>query len=77
MSFSEYEDCFVWICDKCALSAEFPATSFWNALGDLKGRGWRITREDEGWSHYCGRCAQAAREADKGLLDRPLRSVRR
>lgn len=77
MSFSEYEDCFVWTCDKCGLSAEFPATSFWTALGDLKGRGWRGWREDDGWSHYCGRCAQTQRERDKGLLDRPLRSVGR
>jgi hypothetical protein len=77
MSFSEYEDCFVWTCDKCALSAEFPATSFWAAHGELKARGWRFMREEEGaWSHYCGRCAQAQREADRGLLDRPLRSVR-
>jgi hypothetical protein len=74
MSFSEYEDCFVWCCDKCGLAAEFPATSFWSSLGELKGRGWRVTRQDEA---HCGRCAQAAREKDRGLLDRPLRSVGR
>jgi hypothetical protein len=76
MSFSEYEDCFAWECDKCSLSAEFSTTSFWNALGELKGRGWRIWREDEGWTHYCSRCAQAQREREKGLLDQPLRRVR-
>jgi hypothetical protein len=75
--FSEFEDCFVWTCDKCGFAAEFPATSFWGALGELKGRGWRVMRDDGGWTHHCQRCAQAARDADKGLLDRPLRSVGR
>jgi hypothetical protein len=72
MSFSEYEDCFVWTCDKCGLAAEFPATSFWNALGELKGRGWRIGRDDEGWTHHCGKCWKSA----KSLLDEPIKSGR-
>jgi hypothetical protein len=72
MSFSEYEDCFVWTCDKCALSAEFPATSSWSALAELKT--WRVWRDDESWSHYCGKCKQ---QADVGILDRKIRSVGR
>jgi hypothetical protein len=75
MSFSEFEDCFVWSCDKCGLAVEFPATSFWSAHGELKARGWRFIREYEGsWSHYCSKCKQ---QADAGILDRKIRSVGR
>ena len=69
MSFEEYEDSFVWKCDFCGRSAEFPPDDFWSALAELKSRGWRISREDDGWTHRCSRCRKSAAE----LLDMPLK----
>ena len=58
MAFSEWEDCFQWTCDGCSKSAEFPPGDFWQALAELKSRGWRIGRDNNGWSHHCQRCQQ-------------------
>jgi hypothetical protein len=62
MSFEEYEDCFVWQCDDCSLRAEFPPGDFWGALAELKARGWRIWREEDGWTHRCARCKKTGAE---------------
>jgi hypothetical protein len=56
MSFDEYDDSFVWKCDFCGRSAEFPPGDFWSALAELKSRGWLISREEDGWTHRCSRC---------------------
>jgi hypothetical protein len=74
MSFEEFEDAFIWSCDSCGLRAELPATSFWAAWGDLKGRGWRATRLDDGWTHACGKCS---RKSSASILDMPARKVSR
>lgn len=75
MSFYEYPDAFIWECDTCHLQAQFPPTSFWHGHGELKARGWRFTRDEEGaWSHACGKCKA---KADKGLLDRPSNKLSR
>lgn len=71
--FDEYPDVFVWRCDACGLSAEFPVGDFWSSLAELKARGWRITRDDNGWAHCCGKCK--AKSSGLGLLDRKLRRV--
>jgi hypothetical protein len=73
MSFYEYEDCFVWSCDRCGKSAEFPPNDFWSALAELKSRGWRVERGREGWAHTCPGCrkGEAAR-----LLDRVPKIVK-
>jgi hypothetical protein len=76
MSFDEFEDCFVWRCDGCGLTAEFtrgqPGT-FRAAVDELKARGWRISRDRHGeWNHRCAKCAKAV---DAGILDRTLRRV--
>jgi len=77
MSFSEYETAFIWECDRCRLTEEFPPGNFWGAWGELKARGWRAHRDSDGqevdWSHSCGKCA---REAVRGILDRPSNKLR-
>lgn len=85
MSMSEYEDCFVFQCNGCGLSAELarggPGT-FMAAVGEIKSRGWRIVREDGDYSHFCGNaeCRKAVAKKQSAiaaeLLDRPLRSVK-
>ena len=76
MSFEEFEDRFVWTCDSCGLSVEFPPGSFMTCWTELKARGWRATREQAGeevdWSHKCGRCA---RKAVAELMNRKPRAV--
>ena len=73
MSMSEYEDCFIWTCDGCGLQAEFERGgpgSFMACVGELKARGWRISRDQDGdWDHRCARC-KAKVAAD--LLNRPF-----
>jgi hypothetical protein len=69
MSFYEYDDCFVWRCDHCSRSAEFPPGNFWSCVAELKSRGWTFSRDDEGsWSHRCRNCQKSAAE----ILDMPL-----
>jgi hypothetical protein len=74
MSMAEYEDCFIFSCDGCGLTAEFQRGgpgSFMACVDEIKNRGWRISRDGDGdYSHRCGRCrkGEAAR-----LLDQPLR----
>ena len=72
MSFDEYDDSFVWRCDDCRLTVEFPTGDFYACLGELKARGWRMTRDDRDrvWSHKCGKCVRKA--AEVSILDRPL-----
>ena len=67
--FSEYEECFVWRCDGCGLTATCSPRSqgFWPCWDELKARGWRASRDGEGengsWSHSCGNCVKKARKA--------------
>lgn len=56
MAFDEYEDSFVWRCDRCGCSVQFPPNDFWGALAEIKSRGWEISRDEEGWGHVCRRC---------------------
>jgi hypothetical protein len=69
MSFDEFEDCFVWRCDRCGKSTQFPPDDFWGALRELKVRGWQFERDEEGWGHTCGNCA---RKFAREILDRPV-----
>jgi predicted RNA-binding Zn-ribbon protein involved in translation (DUF1610 family) len=62
MSFEEFDDAFVWRCDECKQSAIFPPGDFWRALAELKSRGWRIDRGQDGWGHYCPRCKKSGAE---------------
>jgi hypothetical protein len=73
MSFDEYDDCFVWRCDRCGHCAEFPPGDFWRALRELKSRGWLIERDDDGWSHTCKRCRKSSAE----LLSMPVKRTER
>jgi hypothetical protein len=61
MSFEEFEDCFVWRCEKCRLEAVFPPGNFWACVAELKARRWSFTRDDESrvWTHYCWKCRNA------------------
>jgi hypothetical protein len=48
MSMDEYEDCFIFRCDGCGLTAEFARGapgSFMACVGEIKDRGWRISRD--------------------------------
>jgi hypothetical protein len=56
MSFEEFDDCFVWRCDRCKREAIFPPDDFWGAVRELKSRGWLFERDEDGWSHTCSRC---------------------
>jgi hypothetical protein len=71
MSFSEYDDCFVWECDRCGRSVHYPPGDFWGALADLKSRGWGIKRDGEGWTHYCAKHKPSVTQ----LLDRKPKVV--
>jgi hypothetical protein len=71
--FAEYPDAFIWRCDHCPNEAIFPPDDFWGALGQLKSRGWQITRDDDGWSHACAKCQ---RERSAKILDMPSNKVR-
>ena len=63
MSFFEFEDAFVWQCDKCPHEAVFPPGNFWGCVAELKSRGWSFWRNDEGeWSHSCSSCRKTAAE---------------
>lgn len=76
MSFEEFDDVFVWRCNGCGLSVEFPPHNFSACWSELRARGWRARREagEDGvdWSHSCGRCV---RKADATILDRKPRAV--
>ena len=62
MSFDEYDDCFVWRCDRCSQKAVFPPGNFWAGLAEIKSRGWEIDRNEDGWSHCCARCKKSSTE---------------
>lgn len=72
MSFSEYDDAFVWRCDGgCGRSVHYAPDNFWGALADLKSRGWLIRRDDDGWGHLCRKC----RKSEASWLDRKPKVV--
>ena len=73
MSFEEHSDCFIWRCDGCRLEAVFPPGNFWDALAQLKARGWQITRLDD-WVHRCGQCKKKSEEK---ILSMPIMGKRR
>jgi hypothetical protein len=70
MAFEEYPDAYVWRCEKCDLTAEFPRHDFYACVAELHARGWQFSRDDpdEGWQwhHKCKRCRPTADE----ILDR-------
>ena len=45
MSFDEWDDAFVWRCDDCHLTVEFPARDFYSCVAELKARGWQMIRD--------------------------------
>jgi hypothetical protein len=71
VSFEEFEDCFVWRCDRCRQEAVFPPGNFWTALAELKSRGWQITRLDD-WVHRCAKCKKIV-EAEIMNMTFPMR----
>ncbi len=79
MSFSEYEDAFVWSCEGCDLQAEFPRSQqpgyFMSCVYEIKDRGWRIRRDQDGEYHH--RCSKCRREEGAKLLAMPFGKVKR
>jgi phage terminase large subunit GpA-like protein len=63
-----------WECDHCGQCAllEWDFMSEW---ARLKAEGWRATRVEGHWMHRCDQCSAQAREREKGILDRPFRSL--
>ena len=44
-------------CNECG-NEEFGGTMEFNEfLLDLKDRGWRVVKSDEGWEHLCEECS--------------------
>ncbi len=43
-------------CDGCSDGETVDAPSFQDAVRLAKDRGYRITKEDGDWKHYCGSC---------------------
>ena len=69
MSFFEFEDAFVWQCDKCPHEAVFPPGNFWGCIAELKARRWTFIRGEGDWSHWCPDCkGKTAAE----ILDMPM-----
>jgi hypothetical protein len=74
MSFSEYENCFVWSCESCDATVEFKRIDqpgyFMSCVGELKARGWRIWRDREGeWGEWCHKCPKCRNGEAKKILD--------
>jgi hypothetical protein len=72
---SEYSDCFLWTCDSCGLEAEFArggAGSMYDAVAELRARGWLISRMAGGWSHYCSERQAVAKRGQRSLPQRRL-----
>jgi hypothetical protein len=63
-----------WECDHCGQRAllEWDFMSEWTRL---KAEGWRAIKVEGHWMHRCDECSAQAREREKGILDRPFRSV--
>jgi hypothetical protein len=66
------------LCDDCGAAVQFPRSDYrgargeyWDCVDALKARGWRCSARYRSLSPGC------KREADTGLLDRPVRSVGR
>jgi hypothetical protein len=47
-----------WRCDGCNAVADFQGLDFRSAWDELKHKGWRATRVDDGFMHECGRCCR-------------------
>jgi len=78
MSFSEYDDCFIWRCNgkDCPKEVMFKPYDFMGCVAELRARGWSFHCDDEDrtWTHYCAYCQHKRRQTN--ILDRPLREVR-
>jgi len=62
---TEYSDCFVWRCDSCELEADFArggVGSMYDAVAELRARGWLISRMAGAGRIIAGRQAVAKRE---------------
>jgi len=68
MSFSEYEDAFVWRCNgkDCPKGVIFKPHDFMGCVAELRARGWRFYCDDEDrtWTHYCQRCWHKHQQTD-------------
>lgn len=53
-------------CDKCGASRQFANRPFEEILATVRRDGWRVTKVEKGWRHYCAECVakwSAARTA--------------
>lgn len=61
MSFGEDENSLAWWCERCSAVMEFERRNvpgyFMDCVSELKARGWRIERTQDGdWAHTCPKC---------------------
>lgn len=49
----------VFACDGCGDDLETDMSDFGDALGELRGAGWRARKVGDVWCHYCGGCHDA------------------
>jgi hypothetical protein len=62
MSFYEYDDAFIWRCDKCLHEAVFAPGNFWSCVAELKARRWGFIRGEGDWDHRCPECRKKSEE---------------
>ena len=77
MTFREYDDAFIWQCDKCRIEAVFPPNDFYARVAELKARGWSFVRDDESrvWSHRCWKCRETEAAEILNMTIPPRRRV--
>jgi hypothetical protein len=76
MSFEEFDDCFLWICDDCGKQVAFKPRHFSDCVDELKERGWGFSREPEGWRHSCAFCRHKKQKEQGDLMSRRFSTVK-
>ena len=69
MSFSEYDDAFVWRCNgkDCTKEVFFRPSDFFGCVAELRARGWSFHCDEENgrtWTHYCAYCQHKRNQTD-------------
>jgi len=60
-------------CDFCSFEQEIETTSFPQLLRDMRYRGWKSIKTDEGWKNKCISCqtgVKVTRKSDAGSSPR-------
>lgn len=50
-------------CDKCGEESNFDTDGdFFQAIADAKRNGWKVTKQNGQWQHFCPECANNANQ---------------